>query len=82
LGLLVVIRLDDIVVSQLNGTSSGVIQYDLGKAVTGGRFERTGQLSSPPFAVLTALSQIKAKQELGDSRVPEFMRDMFENIRR
>ena len=72
------IRLGDIVVSQPSGTSSGVIQYDLGKAVDGGKFERTGQLNSPPFAVLTALNRLKARHERKGSRVSEFMRAMLE----
>jgi nucleoside phosphorylase len=71
------IRLGDIVVSQPTGTSSGVIQYDLGKAIAGGKFKRTGQLNSPPFAVLTALNQLKAKHELKDSQVSEFIHEML-----
>jgi hypothetical protein len=34
------VRLGDIVVSQPTDTSGGVIQYDLGKVLSGGQFQR------------------------------------------
>ncbi|KAF4946236.1 hypothetical protein FGADI_11338 [Fusarium gaditjirri] len=42
------IRLGDIVVSQPDGTTGGVVQYDLGKAKANGGWERKGFLSKPP----------------------------------
>jgi nucleoside phosphorylase len=41
------IRLGDVVVSQPHQTSSGIIQYDLGK-LTPSTFERIGSLNAPP----------------------------------
>ena len=54
------IRLGDVVVSQPEKTSPGVIQYDLGKHEDGGQFNRRGVLSKPPEGLLTALSKLKA----------------------
>ena len=39
------IRLGDVVVGKPIGTHGGVVQYDYGKALNGGRFERTGMLN-------------------------------------
>jgi nucleoside phosphorylase len=55
------IRLGDVVVSKPVGTSTGVIQYDYGKTVTGGRFEATGVLNLPPQILLTAISQLQSR---------------------
>lgn len=56
------IRLGDVVVSKPVGQYSGVIQYDYGKAVQGGKFEQTGILNKPPNTFLTHMSQLEAKK--------------------
>lgn len=66
------IRLGDIVVSQPSDTYGGVIQYDLGKALSGGQFKRTGMLNRPPNVLLTALSTLQAHHFTEDSQVVEF----------
>ena len=73
------IRLGDIVVSQPVGQSGGVIQYDLGKAKTEGRFERIGSLNMPPEALLKALAKLQAQHELEPSKVPEILEEMLRN---
>ncbi|CAG8003001.1 unnamed protein product [Penicillium nalgiovense] len=70
------IRLGDIVVSQPADTSGGVIQYDLGKALSGGEFQRTGMLNRPPKVLLTALATLQAHHFTEDSRVLEFISDV------
>ena len=70
------IRLGDIVVSQPADTSGGVIQYDLGKALSGGQFQRTGMLNRPPKVLLTALATLQAHHFTDDSRVFEFISDI------
>ncbi|KAF7158691.1 hypothetical protein CNMCM6106_005481 [Aspergillus hiratsukae] len=67
------IRLGDIVVSQPADTSGGVIQYDLGKALSGGQFQRTGMLNRPPKILLTALAALQAHHLTEDSRIVEFI---------
>ncbi|KAJ5993429.1 nucleoside phosphorylase domain-containing protein [Penicillium sp. IBT 35674x] len=66
------IRLGDIVVSQPIGTSGGVIQFDLGKALSGGQFKRTGILNRPPTVLRVALATLRAHHLIGDSRIVEF----------
>lgn len=71
------IRLGDIVVSQPENTSGGVIQYDLLKVLGNGEFKRTGMLNQPPLALLTALGRLRARHYTEKSRVSEFL----DNIR-
>lgn len=70
------IRLGDVAVSQPEGRTGGVIQYDLGKAKSNQKWERKDFLSMPPTVLLYALSSLQAEHELGESRVPEFLEAM------
>ncbi|KAF3931056.1 hypothetical protein ABW20_dc0105124 [Dactylellina cionopaga] len=67
------VRLGDIVVSKPENNLGGVVQYDLGKTVTGGGFERTGALNKPPLALLTAIGSLKATHELEGSKIPGYL---------
>ncbi|KAH1419519.1 hypothetical protein KXX32_008710, partial [Aspergillus fumigatus] len=67
------IRLGDVVVSQPTDTSGGVIQYDLGKALSGGRFKRTGMLNRPHKVLLTALATLQAHHLTEGSQIVEFV---------
>ncbi|KAF4921188.1 Ankyrin repeat domain-containing protein 50 [Colletotrichum fructicola] len=71
------IRLGDIVVSQPSGTSGGVIQYDRGKTVQDGEFQRTGSLNTPPQVLLAALGRLQADHLLEDSRIPNFLSELI-----
>lgn len=55
------IRLGDVVVSKPTRTYGGVVQYDYGKTVAGGRFEQSGMLNRPPEILLTAMSKLQAE---------------------
>ncbi|KAJ5378060.1 Tetratricopeptide-like helical [Penicillium cataractarum] len=55
------IRLGDVVVSMPTAVSGGVIQYDYGKTIRNGCFERTGSLNKPPQYLLTAVSQVRSR---------------------
>ncbi|KAL2819101.1 purine and uridine phosphorylase [Aspergillus granulosus] len=70
------IRLGDVVVSQPDGTTGGVIQYDFVKAKPNQKLERKGSLCLPPLVLLHALANLQAEHELGLSRVPEFLKAM------
>ncbi|TQN67169.1 Vegetative incompatibility protein HET-E-1, partial [Colletotrichum shisoi] len=70
------VRLGDVAVSNPTGGSSGVIQYDFGKAVHDGRFERTGTLNKPPQSVLTAVSELRAIHETRPNRIPAILAHM------
>lgn len=63
------IRLGDSVEGQPMDTSGGVIQYNLGKTLSGGHFKRTAMLNRPPKVLLTALATLQAYHLTEDSRV-------------
>ncbi|KAJ6041392.1 uncharacterized protein N7446_010721 [Penicillium canescens] len=67
------IRLGDVVISYPQGTCGGVIQYDMGKIIADGEFERTGSLNSPPRALLTALGTMRAAALRDDPRYLEYV---------
>jgi Phosphorylase superfamily len=71
------IRLGDVVVSSPVSTYGGVVQYDCGKSIASGKFERTGALNKPPEILLTAISSLEAEQEMGNSRIPDVLAGML-----
>jgi hypothetical protein len=75
------IRLGDIAVSIPQGTSGGVVQFDLVKAKeTDGEemIERKGYLNSPPMAIRTALGKLRSEHYLEDSKIPELLSQAFQ----
>lgn len=68
------IRLGDVVVSTPYDGSGGVIQFDFGKRVAGGKFEKTGHLDQPPRPLLNAISTIKSNHDIFVSGIPQIMR--------
>ncbi|KAM6511827.1 hypothetical protein FALCPG4_016819 [Fusarium falciforme] len=59
------IRLGDVVVG------NSVVQYDLGKTVRGGKFERTGGSGrSPPDNLAVAVQSLRGRHNLQPSRIP------------
>jgi nucleoside phosphorylase len=72
------IRLGDIVISQPDSITGGVVQYDLGKAKANGGWERKGSLDKPPPVLLHALASLQAEHEIAASKVPDLLRAMLE----
>ncbi|KAI8259513.1 pfs domain-containing protein [Colletotrichum sp. SAR11_239] len=58
------VRLGDIVVSSPAGGYGGVLQYDFGKSIEGGKFEMTRFLNQPPLALKIALNNLIADFEI------------------
>ncbi len=54
------IRLGDVVISVPTGRCSGVIQYDMGKALANDLFEPLGLLNMPPLVVLTTINTLRS----------------------
>lgn len=55
------IRLGDVVVSNVGPKNPGVVQYDFGKTIQNGRFERTGTLNKPPRLLRNAVTSLQAR---------------------
>lgn len=53
-----------------------VLQYDHGKTITDGAFERTGTLNKPPRVLLTALSKLQANHFLEGNQMPRRLSEM------
>ena len=78
------IRLGDVVVSKPTGDFGGVVQYDCGKTIEGGRFKRTSILNKPPQVLLTAIAKLQADHMLEASRIPDLLSEvvaMYPQIR-
>lgn len=69
------LRLGDVVVSNPTGKYGGVIQYDFGKTIEGGVFQRTGVLNKPPTILLSALSKLRASHILGGNQIRAILND-------
>ncbi|KAF3181941.1 hypothetical protein TWF106_010750 [Orbilia oligospora] len=67
------IRLGDIVVSIPTTDLPGVVQYDLGKTVAGGHFQRIGVLNKPPHALLSAVSKLRADYKTKEPSISRFI---------
>ncbi|KAG2024722.1 hypothetical protein GB937_003420 [Aspergillus fischeri] len=78
------IRLGDVVVSKPTATSGGVIQYDYGKTLSGGHFQRTGSLNKPPPILLKAVAQLESDYMTGKNLISKNIGDALqkEEIRR
>jgi nucleoside phosphorylase len=72
------VRLGDVVVSSPSGEFSGVVQWDFGKKLEGGRFERTGSLDTPPRLLLTALSRLETDNEMYGSKIPRYLEELVQ----
>ncbi|KAF3927786.1 hypothetical protein ABW20_dc0100698 [Dactylellina cionopaga] len=70
------IRLGDVVVSTPEGRFGGVVQYDVGQRLSGGRFEDLGHLNGPPLALLSATMDLMIRWDSPRSpdRISEHLR--------
>lgn len=59
------IRLGGVVVSKPTNRSGGILQYDLGKSLGEGFFQRTKALNKPPQVLLTAVSELRTDHLMG-----------------
>ncbi|GLA80709.1 hypothetical protein AtubIFM56815_001541 [Aspergillus tubingensis] len=71
------IRLGDVVVSIPTPRFEGVVQYDYGKTIGQGHFERTGTLNKPSTSLLTAVSNLRAADLRSGSQIPALMSQML-----
>ena len=69
------IRLGDVVVSMPDKTWGGVVQFDHGKAESGGVFTVKGQLNQPPEFLLRTLSQVQARHKIQSSKIGLYITD-------
>ena len=71
------IRLGDVVVSKPGKTLGGVVQYDFGKTIEGGKFARTSSLIKPPPILLNAVAGLEMEHIIEENKIPEFISEML-----
>ncbi|KAM0350576.1 hypothetical protein ACHAPU_003060 [Fusarium lateritium] len=76
------IRLGDVVVSQPDSKSGGVVQYDLGKAREGSTWERKGSLNAPPAVLFNALSKSQSERERKGPQTAQLLENMYRQFPR
>jgi nucleoside phosphorylase len=76
------IRLGDIVVSQPDRTYGGVVQYDFGKNLGDGIFERKGFLRPPPTVLLTALANLQSRHHMYGNQISNTLAVILQRIPR
>lgn len=65
-------RLGDVVVSQPDGKSGGVYQYDLQKSRSDGQLEKIGVIDRPSTLLLKILKRVQAHHDAYPSKVTEY----------
>ncbi|KAL1885609.1 hypothetical protein Plec18167_001104 [Paecilomyces lecythidis] len=70
------IRLGDVVVSEPQGKYGGVVQYDLGKTITGGAQIRTGIMSLPSSELLTAVAKLQSCRSAEKSHFSDYLAEV------
>lgn len=63
------VRLGDVVVSIPSGTSGGVVQYDFGKTLPDGRFQRASSLNKPSQLSLNTVSKVRSKYAITEADI-------------
>ncbi|ERF75445.1 hypothetical protein EPUS_00238 [Endocarpon pusillum Z07020] len=76
------VRLGDVVVSQPTATFGGVVQYDLGKILADGSFERTGQLNKPPSVLGANVRKLQAQHLRVGSQILRYLSEMIQRYPR
>lgn len=70
------IRLGDVVVSEPSGRFGGVVEYDFGKTVSNGKFQRSlRHLNRPSDLLLSALPKAKAYTHGGGSEIMRYYQE-------
>lgn len=76
------VRLGDVVVSEPDGESGGVVQYDMFKHHEDGEHELKGQLNAPPGILLSALGAVQKETRLrGKEAVDVHLRGILEKLK-
>lgn len=70
------VRLSDVVVSSPVDQYPGAVQWDLGKATQGGRFERYESLNTRPRSLRTALTKLETEHEMSRSKITQYLVDL------
>lgn len=76
------VRLGDVVVSQPTSTFGGVVQYDMGRELEGGRFQRTGLLNKPPAILSATVRRLDSQHRRLGHNLLQLMSEMLQRYPR
>ncbi|KAJ0413393.1 nucleoside phosphorylase domain-containing protein [Aspergillus carlsbadensis] len=71
------VRLGDVVISQPTFEFGGVIQYDMGKKLMDGNFQRTGHLNKPPDVLSANVRRLQARHYRVQSKISSYLTEML-----
>jgi hypothetical protein len=72
------IRFDDVIISISTPKFEEVMQYDYGKIVRKGRFERISTLNKSSLSLLTAIAKLRTDYKLINNRIPVFLFEILD----
>ncbi|KAI5922977.1 nucleoside phosphorylase domain-containing protein [Camillea tinctor] len=72
------VRLGDVVASVPTDEYPAVVQWDMGKAEQGNVFKRTGELKNPPDFLVSAITELEARNKIHGSKMPEYLDSLKE----
>lgn len=75
------IHLGDVVVSMPDGSSGGLVQYDLGKDNGDKGFQLKGFLSPPPEALRNAVRGMMSDHRLHGSKIEQFISEIAQKYK-
>ena len=74
------IRLGDVVVSKPTATFGGVVQFDRGKVLPSGQFERTGTLKKPPAVLMANVQKLEAQHRRIGNQISTYLFKMLKRF--
>ena len=74
------ILLEDVVVSKPTATFGGVVQFDRGKVLPNGQFERTGTLKKPPDVLMANVQRLEAQHRRIGNQISKYLSEMLERF--
>jgi nucleoside phosphorylase len=75
------IQLGDVVVSKPATTFRGVVQFDRGKVLPNGHFERTRTLNKPPAVLIANAQKLEARHRRKGNQISKYLSKMLERNR-
>lgn len=67
------IRLGDVVLGNPGKIFGGVVKYDFGKRIVGGKFQRTGSFNKPPPALRSALTSMEVEHMMCSPQLGRYL---------
>jgi nucleoside phosphorylase len=74
------IRLGDVVVSKPTDTFGGVVQFDKGKILPNGKFQRSGTLKKPPTVLMASVGKLESQHRRIGNQISKYLSEMLDRF--